>query len=179
MDAARSTCEPQETPLTRLEAELQQALRGKPRQLHWGDPEAMRRSLAAVQARFGGRQAMAREQQIVRGVLAFRILGRQLDFVRLKYVCYGVAQAMDWESRRLLDNPEQVQVLLEAVAALKHEQRRFVNCCRGLHASWRQASTADFPLTPPARQGLEKLRRFLVSASPALPPELRIASATA
>ena len=115
-----------------------------------------------------------RRSHTVRGVLAFRILGRQLDFVRLKYVCYGVAQAMDWESRRLLDNPEQVQVLLEAVAALKHEPRRFINCCRGLHASWLQAGAADFPLTPPARQGLEKLRRFLVSASPALPPELRI-----
>jgi hypothetical protein len=177
MAAAPSTSEPAETPLDRLEEGLRQALRGRPRQLGWGDPEAMRQTLAAVRERFGSRQAMAREQRIVRGVLAFRILGRQLDFVRLKYVCHGVAQAMDWESRRLLDNPEQVQALLEAVAGLRRERRRFIACCRGLHASWQQASAPDFPLSDQGRRGLEMLQRFLVSARPALPAELHLPEA--
>lgn len=159
--------------LDELEKRLAQTLAGRPRQLGWGDLPAMSRSLEAVRQAFGDRRGMGREQRVARGVMAFRIQGESTDFVYLKYACQGLAQPMDWESRRLLADREQVQRLLQRVLDFADDRRRFAACYRGLLASCLHAREAGFPAGSPLAANLLLLEQFLGREQLRLPPEAR------
>ncbi|MCL2022223.1 MAG: hypothetical protein FWG81_09125 [Betaproteobacteria bacterium] len=147
--------------LKSLRKELKRALNGRPRQLGWGDPESMRDSLAAVRERFTRRSGAIPAERVARGVLALRVLGAGVDFVHLKYACYGIAQHADWNGRRLLEDAALVKKLLGSVEALRPNARRFAACCRGLRHSWQEAST--LPQLPATREGRALLKSFLLS----------------
>ena len=108
-----------------------------------------------------------------RGVMAFRIQGERTDFVALKYACHGLSQPMDWESRRLLDDREQVERLLRRVLDFAADPRRFAACYRGLLASCQQARAAGFPLDGPLTANLRRLEHFLHQAQARLPGAAR------
>ena len=156
--------------LEKLQARLQETLAGRPRQLAWGHPQAMSQSLERVRIALRGRRGMDREQRIARGVMAFRIQGERTDFVALKYACHGLSQPMDWESRRLLDDREQVERLLRRVLDFAADPRRFAACYRGLLASCQQARAADFPRDGPLAANLRRLEHFLHQAQEARLP---------
>lgn len=81
-----------------------------------------------------GRHAQPR---IAHGVLAFRVQGRRTPYPELKYACYGVALATDWEGRRLLDDDRLIDELLHTVANLRvSHPARFAACCRALQYAW-------------------------------------------
>lgn len=109
-----------------------------------------------------GRFADARMAQ---GVMAFRIAGRQTAYPELKYACYGVARAMDWEGRVLLAEAPQLALLLDGVRALRDRPRHFAACCRALQRAWDldiaglEASAAE-----PVHAGIATLGRFLREA---------------
>ena len=158
-------------PIKRLEASLEQTIAGRPRRMGWGSPRAMSDMLEAVWASFGSCRAMAREQKIGRGLMAFRIQGETTDFVHLKYACQGVALSMDWESRRLLADRERLSVLLERVREFRHDPRRFHACYKGLFASFLSTWEEGFPLDGVLITNREVLKDFLVHELNSLPPE--------
>jgi hypothetical protein len=157
-------------PLKNLQDRLKQALSGRPRQLAWGDLPAMQKSLEAARLALQEKRGMTREQRIARGVLAFRLQGRDTDFVSLKYACLGVNQPVDWDSRRLLEDEAALKLLLHQVAALP-DPRRFAACSRGLLAVWQQREKTPPP--PAAARNLEHLRQFLHAGAAHLPPKYR------
>ncbi|MDR2165097.1 MAG: hypothetical protein LBO79_05615 [Zoogloeaceae bacterium] len=159
---------PQPDTLEKLSARLAQTLDGRPRQLAWGDPQAMRRSLEAARLTFGGRRGMmTREARLVRSILAVRLQGRAASFVQLKYACLGLAQPVDWEARRLLDEEPLCEILLRQVAALQGDPRRFAACLRGLRKARQMASAEVIPHASPCARNLERLARFFLASSPA------------
>lgn len=146
--------------LKRLSDGLEQAFAGRPRQLAWGDPAAMRRSLEAVRMALGNRRGMTREARIVQSVLAFRVQRGKVDFVRLKYACYGLADPVDWESRRLLEDDRLLQNLLQQVRALSGDPHRFAACQRGLTHALK--TLQDITPRPPAlERNMAVLEGFL------------------
>jgi hypothetical protein len=147
--------------LAKLQARLQETLAGRPRQLAWGEPQAMSQSLERVSIALHGRRGMDREQRIARGVMAFRIQGSSIDFVPLKYACHGLALPVDWKARRLLDDGEQVERLLQRVLDFAADPRRFAACYRGLLASCQQARAAGFAPDGPQAVNLRRLEHFL------------------
>jgi len=156
--------------LETLQDDLTKLLAGRPRQLGWGEPQRMSEALERVRQSFGGRRAMVREQRMARGVMAFRLLGQATDFVNLRYACQGLAQPMDWESRRLLGDRHQVEALLQRVEALRGDMRRFIACYRGLIISWQRAGELD-DMELLANRAL--LGRFLKIHNALLPPTRR------
>ncbi|MDR2678444.1 MAG: hypothetical protein LBB51_03290 [Zoogloeaceae bacterium] len=147
--------------LKALAERLARALAGRPRLLGWGSPEAMQTSLAAVRARLGKKRGESRAARIARGILAFRLNADAVDFVQLKYACEGAGDPVDWESRRLIEDERLFPKLLERVAALRDDPRRFSACCRGLrHASTVLHARATPPLPVVARH-LATLEVFL------------------
>ncbi|MDR1889384.1 MAG: hypothetical protein LBQ81_08440 [Zoogloeaceae bacterium] len=149
-----------------LAKRLAAAFEGRPRQLAWGAPAIMRQSLEAVRNLADNRRGASREQRIARGIMALRIQGGA-EFVHLKYACYGLARASDWDSRRLLEEVALVQKLLMQVERLYPDKRRFQACCRGLLQSWREI--AELPAAilnnPACQQGKSMLRDFLFRAT--------------
>lgn len=128
----------------------------------------MRQSLEAARDLAGNRRGTSREQRIARGIMALRIQGGNTDFVHLKYACYGLAQAADWDSRRLLEDVALVQKLLTQVARLlPADQRRFQACRRGLQQSWREITElpADAVSSPACQQSKTALQDFLFHAN--------------
>lgn len=159
--------------LENLQTRLQELLAGRPRQLGWGQPQLMSQSLERVRDSLGGRRAMDRDQRIARGLMAFRIQGAGTDFVHLKYACQGLALPMDWESRRLLADRDQVERLLQRVLDFADDRRRFAACYRGLLASCLHAREAGFPPASPLAANLLQLEQFLSREQLRLPPEAR------
>ncbi|WP_303785628.1 hypothetical protein [Azovibrio restrictus] len=159
--------------LENLQARLQEILAGRPRQLGWGQPQLMSQSLERARDALGGRRAMGRNQRIARGLMAFRIQGAGTDFVHLKYACQGLALPMDWESRRLLADREQVERLLQRVLDFADDSRRFAACYRGLLASCLHAREAGFPPAGPLAANLQRLEQFLIRAQERLPADIR------
>lgn len=160
-------------PLEQLEALLKQVMAGRPRQLNWGQPQLMSQSLEGVRDAFGSRQAMDKGQRIARGLMAFRIQGSTTDFVHLKYACQGLALPMDWESRRLLADKEQVQRLLQRVLDFRNDGRRFAACYRGLLASFQSVMETEFPVGSAIAKNRELLQQFLLQEQDHLPAERR------
>lgn len=159
--------------LENLQTRLQELLAGRPRQLGWGQPQLMSQSLERVRDSLGGRRAMDRDQRIARGLMAFRIQGAGTDFVHLKYACQGLALPMDWESRRLLSDREQVQRLLQRVLDFRQDGRRFAACYRGLLASFLTAMETEFPAGSAISKNRELLQQFLLQEQDNLPAERR------
>ncbi|MDR1647399.1 MAG: hypothetical protein LBR88_05105 [Zoogloeaceae bacterium] len=148
--------------LKMLAERLARAFAGRPRLLGWGAPEAMQASLAAVRARLGKRRGESRAARIARGVLVFRLNAGAIDFAQLKYACEGAGDPVDWESRRLIEDERLFPKLLERVAALRNDPRRFSACCRGLrHAAAILRARATPPLPVVARH-LATLEVFLM-----------------
>lgn len=158
-------------PIKRLETSLEQTMAGRPRRVNWGSPRAMSDMLEAVWASFGSCRAMAREQKIGRGLMAFRIQGEAIDFVHLKYACQGIAFPMDWESRRLLADRERLLVLLARVRDFRHDPRRFHACCKGLLSSFLSTWEEGFPLDGVLIENRQVLKDFLVHELDSLPSE--------
>ena len=151
-----------------LAQRLAAAFAGRPHQLAWGASAIMHQSLEATRDFVGSRRGTPREQRITRGIMALRIQGGNVDFVHLKYACYGIAQAADWDSRRLLEDFTRVQKLLTQVAhLLPADPRRYKACCRGLQQSWREiAALPEGVLRNPAcQQSKTALQDFLFHAS--------------
>ena len=157
--------------LKSLRKDLKQILAGRPRQLGWGDADVMHDSLTSVRERFFRRSSAIPAERVARGVLALRVLGTGVDFVHLKYACYGIAQHADWNGRRLLEDAALVKKLLDAVEDLRPNARRFNACCRGLRQSWQEAST--LPQLPATREGRALLKSFLGAAHSDEEPALR------
>ncbi|MDR2165082.1 MAG: hypothetical protein LBO79_05540 [Zoogloeaceae bacterium] len=153
------------TPLETLKARLEEAMSGRPRQHGWGDLPALRRSLEATRLAFGDTLGIAREARIVQGVMAFRLQGERVDFVRLKYACLGLARPLDWEARRLLEDERLTRLLLQRVAALRDDPRRFGMCCRNLLTALEQATAEETPPSAAVARNLGLLRRFLGEAA--------------
>jgi hypothetical protein len=86
-----------------------------------------------------------------------------MDFVHLKYACYGLARASDWDSRCLLEDVALTQKLLAQVERLRPDERRFQACCRGLLESWREIAErpAETLNLPACQQGKTMLQDFL------------------
>ena len=147
--------------LKSLQKGLRRALEGRPGQLGWGDMKSIRRSLAAIRGRFTRKSGAVPAERVARGVLALRVLGTEVDFVHLKYACYGIAQHADWNGRRLLEDAALVKKLLDCVDALRPNARRFAACCRGLQHAWQDASS--LPQLPATREGRALLKSFLAS----------------
>jgi len=78
--------------------------------------------------------------------MAFRLHGRETPAPELKYACYGIARQVDWDGRRLIDEPRRVADLLAAVGDLAappadaHDAPAFRDCCRGLLAAWQESA---------------------------------------
>jgi hypothetical protein len=147
--------------LKTLENRLKQAAAGRPRQLAWGDLPAMRKSLEAVRASLGDKRGMTRAQRIAQSVMAFRLHGKEVDFVRLKYVCLGLTHPADWDARRLLDDETLLPALLQQVCSLRFDPRRFSICWRNLMTAFEEAKTEKTPFSPAATRNLERLAQFL------------------
>jgi hypothetical protein len=147
--------------LDRLRQTLAHLLAGRPRQLGWSDPTLLSERIARLRQRFAQRRGMAEEQRIARGVMAFRLLGRQTGFVHLKYACAGLALPVDWESRRLIEDAQERETLFACVAALRTDPRRFAACYRNLESAWQRAAAAA-----PHIPELAMLRQFLDTHRP-------------
>ncbi|GHT92093.1 hypothetical protein FACS1894185_6370 [Betaproteobacteria bacterium] len=156
---------PSQSPaLDDLAQRLAAAFAGRPHQLAWGASAIMHQSLEAVRDLARNRRGTPRKQRIARGIMALRIQGGNVDFVHLKYACYGIAQTADWDSRRLLENFALVQKLLTQVARLlPADQRRYKACCLGLQQSWREIAElpADVAHNPACQQSKTALQDFL------------------
>jgi hypothetical protein len=150
--------------LAALEKRLGETLNSRPRQLAWGDPARMTKSLEAVRACFGGHSGMARAQRILQGVMAFRLQGKNAEFLTLKYACMGLMQPMD-DSRLLLEDEPLLETLLRAVEMLRPEPRRFRICLRALAGAWRQATQEGRTKTPACARNLDRLKHFLANAT--------------
>ena len=130
-----------------------------------GDTELLRRLTTARQALTPprGRYALPR---IAQGVMAFRVQGRHTPYPDLKYACYGLARATDWDNRVLLDEAQKCDDLLAAVAALRPlNPPAFAACCKALQWSWDTdiAPTSD-KLSSGAKENGRKLGAFLAQA---------------
>jgi hypothetical protein len=154
---------PSSAALDDLAQRLAAAFEGRPRQFAWGAAAIMRQSLETARDLAENRRGLSlgqrRAQRIARSVMALRLQGDHMDFVHLKYACYGLARASDWDSRCLLEDVALTQKLLAQVERLRPDERRFQACCRGLLESWREAEM--LPDQPVYRQGREALRMFL------------------
>lgn len=130
-----------------------------------GDTTLIQRLTTARQALTPPRGRHA-QPRITQGVMAFRMQGRQTPYPDLKYACYGLARASDWDNRVLLDDARQVDELLAAVAALQALDRHaFAACCRALQRSWdRDIAPASNKLGSDAKQNGRKLGAFLAQA---------------
>lgn len=147
--------------LDRLRETLEHILAGRPRQLGWSDPTLLSARIAHLRQRFAQRRGMAVEQRIARGVMAFRLLGRQTGFVHLKYACAGLTLPVDWESRRLIEDEQQRETLFACVTALRADPRRFAACYRNLENAWQRATAES-----PGIAELDMLRHFLDTHRP-------------
>ncbi|MDR1351261.1 MAG: hypothetical protein LBJ59_10930 [Zoogloeaceae bacterium] len=145
------------TPLKDLETRINAALAGRPRQMAFSASARMRASLEGARDLAGSRRGMAEAERVAQGLMALR-LQENPDFVRLKYACYGLARAADWDSRRVLADVALVNKLLLRVAALKNDERRFQSCRRALLAALKEADALPESSCP---QGRATLRRFL------------------
>jgi len=98
-------------------------------------PEVTAR-LAAVREALGEQRGRRSVSRLARGVMSLRLLGRRVAWPEIKYACHGVARAMDWEKRIVLEDSHLLNELLLAVEALRGRPYRFAECCRGLQAAW-------------------------------------------
>lgn len=129
--------------LERLHQALQQALGGRPKGAGALFPKgANARLLAAIQA-IGPARGHRHPPHVAHGVMAFRLRGPETPAPELKYACYGIARQVDWDGRRLIDEPRRIADLLGAIAALAArpaDTPAFRDCCRGLLAAWREST---------------------------------------
>lgn len=125
------------------------------------DPEALAR-IAAVREAFSPPRGHRSLSRVSRGVMAFRLAGREAAFADLKYACYGVARPTDWEGRILLADPLLDQ-LLAAVDGLRSRPRRYCECYRGLLTAWLADVATDKAFYGAAflRSGVAKLEAFI------------------
>ena len=130
-----------------------------------GDTELLRRLTTARQALTPprGRYALPR---IAQGVMAFRVQGRHTPYPDLKYACYGLARATDWDKRVLLDEAQKCDDLLAAVAALRPlNPPAFAACCKALQWSWdTDIAPASEKLSSCTKENGRKLGAFLAQA---------------
>ncbi len=130
-----------------------------------GDSELLRRLTTARQALTPprGRYALPR---IAQGVMAFRVQGRHTPYPDLKYACYGLARATDWDNRVLLDEAQKCDELLAAVAAQRPvNPPAFAACCKALQWSWdTDIAPASSKLSSGAKENGRKLGAFLAQA---------------
>lgn len=130
-----------------------------------GDTELLRRLTTARQALTPprGRYALPR---IAQGVMAFRVQGCHTPYPDLKYACYGLARATDWDNRVLLDEAQKCDDLLAAIAALRPlNPPAFAACCRALQWSWdTDIAPASDKLSSGAKENGRKLGAFLAQA---------------
>lgn len=130
-----------------------------------GDVDLLQRLTTARQALTPprGRYALPR---IAQGVMAFRMQGRHTPYPDLKYACYGLARATDWDNRVLLDEAQKCDDLLAAVAALRPlDKHAFAACCRALQRSWdADIAPASGKLSQGAKENGRKLGAFLAQA---------------
>lgn len=129
--------------LERLRHALHQALAGRPKSSAALFPKtAGTRLLAAIQA-IGPGRGHRHPPHVAHGVMAFRLHGPETPAPELKYACYGIARQVDWDGRRLIDEPRKIAELLAALSALallKNGQPPFRDCCRGLLAAWQESA---------------------------------------
>ncbi len=130
-----------------------------------GDSALLERLTTARQALTPprGRYALPRISQ---GVMAFRMQGRHTPYPDLKYACYGLARATDWDNRVLLDEAQKCDDLLAAVAALRPlDKHAFAACCRALQRCWdADIAPASGKLSQSAKDNGRKLGAFLAQA---------------
>lgn len=128
-----------------LRRDLRRALAGRPKAAQALFPATAHARLLAAIRDIGPARGHRHTPHIARGVMAFRMARRDTPYPDLKYACHGIARQVDWEGRRLIDDPRMVADLLAAVAALPAEPqtpyRR--DCCRALLAARQNAALED------------------------------------
>lgn len=122
----------------------------RPRPLSWGNPEKMWRANNRVQEVFGVRPQAWREARRREAVLAFRLRRQEVSYSQLKYACRSLALRTDLDGRRLIDDPQLLPLLLEAVGQLATVPRKLRLCCQGLAQSLLELSLDPDPLPPGA-----------------------------
>lgn len=161
--------------LALLQRQLEAIFAGRPRLTSWGEPQVMRDSLERVNQAFARRMAQQTEARIGRALLALRTAtaeaGGVLDFLDLKYACYGLArtlhEGLGQPESSILQNRAMLLQLLTGVERLQHERRRYAQCLRGLLAGYLESYESSRPLPEAAQQHREQLAAFLRQRLPA------------
>lgn len=132
-----------ESDLRLLRQSLQRALGGRPKSEAALFPYKGDARLLAAIRRIGTARGHRHIPHLTHGVMTFRLQGRNTPCPELKYACYAIARQVDWDGRRLIDDPRQVADLLAAVAALPARpegSRQFRDCCRALRVAWQEGA---------------------------------------
>lgn len=140
---------------------LTDLFRGRPKRLNWGAPENMSRVLEKIRSTFPAFSMVAKSQRIARSIQALRLVGEKLDFVRLKYVCYGLASGLDWEGRRLIDDEKLIILILKTIEKRCNDQRRWKVCLDGLFLCIKKVANPNFTQSESSLKNAKMIKNFI------------------
>lgn len=129
------------------------------------NPAPMTRALQRIRLAFGDSGALAASPRSARALLAFRS-GDRLRFIDLKYLCHAVDRPNPWDGRRLLQDAQLLQRLLQQVDAWQGEPRRFRQCYRGLLQAYSGAAAG--PGRTLLGDYLRRYRQYVAASQPPL-----------
>lgn len=101
-----------------------------------GMPEAMTEVLNQIRASFNKTSSNVSEQSISRALSRFKDAGTIMQFIDLKYVCFGIGQPLGHSNWSLIRDQKLFQQLLIQVEAQKLHPGRFRKCYQGLVMSY-------------------------------------------
>jgi hypothetical protein len=123
-------------PLDSLKALLDDGFVGYPGDPAADAPTAMTRTLHVLRQARDRRNEGAPPPAAVQALFALRLGAPAADFRALKQLCANAAKAAGWDTRRLIEDRRLFPALLEQVATLHADPRRFGKCYRALLASY-------------------------------------------
>ena len=141
--------------------DLMEIFRYRPRQLDWNMPENMNQVLEKIRKTFPAYSMVAKAQRIARSVQALRLVGEKLDFVRLKYVCYGLASGLDWEGRRLIDDEKLIVLILKTIEKRCNDKRRWKVCLEGLFKCIKKVANPNFTQSESSLKNAKMIKSFI------------------
>ncbi len=144
-----------------LYSDLMDIFRYRPKRLNWGNPEVMTQVLDTIRQNFPAYSMVAKSQRIARSVQALRLVGEKLDFVRLKYVCYGLAADLDWGSRRLIDDEKLIALVLKTIIKRCNDQRRWKVCLEGLFLCLKKVANMEFKHSESSIKNSKIIKSFI------------------
>lgn len=140
---------------------LTDLFRSRPKRLNWGSPEYMSRVLEKIRQTFPAFSMVAKAQRIARSIQALRLVGEKLDFVRLKYVCYGLASGLDWEGRRLIDDEKLIVLILKTIERRCNDHRRWKVCLEGLFMCIKKVAEPNFTQSESSLKNAKMIKGFI------------------